>query len=155
MNKENTRILKGDICYSIDKDHLVTMPNSYLICENGSSAGVSPCLPTQYRDLPIEDYTGKLIVPGLIDLHVHAPQYAFRGLKMDLELLDWLDSSAFPEEARYADQDYARKAYSIFVQDLKKAPILDPACLLPSIFQPPGSSWIFWKIPDWRPSWGK
>ena len=52
---------------------------------------------------------------------MHAPQYAFRGFKMDLELLDWLNSSAFPEEARYEDEEYARAAYSIFVNDLRKS----------------------------------
>ena len=59
--------------------------------------------------------------PGLTDLHLHAPQYSFRGMGMDLELLDWLNSVTFPEESKYSDQDYARKAYSIFAEDLKKS----------------------------------
>jgi guanine deaminase len=40
---------------------------------------------------------------------------------MDLELLDWLNTVTFPEEARYADPAYAQKAYSIFVEDLRKS----------------------------------
>lgn len=121
MNTENTRILKGDICYSTDKDTLITVENGYLVCENGISAGVFQKLPEAYMCLPVEDFTGHLIIPGLTDLHMHAPQYAFRGFKMDLELLDWLNSSAFPEEARYEDEEYARAAYSIFVNDLRKS----------------------------------
>lgn len=101
MNQENTRILKGDICYSIDKNTLITVEDGYLVCENGTSSGVFPRLPEMYAGLPVEDYSGKLITPGLTDLHMHAPQYAFRGFKMDLELLDWLNSSAFPEEAKF------------------------------------------------------
>ena len=135
MDKQNTRILKGDICYSIDKNNLITMPDSYLICENGLSMGVFPHIPAQYSAIDVEDYTGKLIVPGLIDLHIHAPQYAFRGFKMDLELLDWLNSSAFPEEARYEDAEYAQKAYSIFVQDLKKS-VNTRACLFATLHLP-------------------
>jgi guanine deaminase len=38
---------------------------------------------------------------------------------MDLELLDWLSSRAFPEEAKYNDLAYARKAYSLLVEHLK------------------------------------
>ena len=38
---------------------------------------------------------------------------------MDLELLDWLNTVTFPEEARYADLNYAEKAYSIFTDDIK------------------------------------
>lgn len=37
----------------------------------------------------------------MTDLHLHAPQYTYRGTGMDLELLDWLAQNAFPEEARY------------------------------------------------------
>lgn len=66
------------------------------------------------------DYGDCLIVPGLIDLHIHAPQFAYRGLGMDMELLDWLNEHAFPEEAKYADEDYAKKAYGMLVEDMKK-----------------------------------
>ncbi len=76
-------------------------------------------LPAQYREYPVVDYGSKLIVPGLVDLHVHAPQYAFRGLGMDMELLDWLNTHTFPEEAKYRDREYAAKAYGIFADQLK------------------------------------
>lgn len=38
---------------------------------------------------------------------------------MDLELLDWLNTHTFPEEAKYRDLEYAGKAYEMFVRDLK------------------------------------
>lgn len=63
------------------------------------------------------DYSDKLIIPGFADLHVHAPQYSFRGLGMDLELLDWLNTHTFVEEAKYQEPDYAEKAYDIFAED--------------------------------------
>ncbi|MCI8884791.1 MAG: amidohydrolase family protein, partial [Dorea sp.] len=44
-----------------------------------------------------------------------------RGLGMDLELLEWLDTHTFPEESRYKDLDYAEKAYGIFAEDLKQS----------------------------------
>ncbi|HIU75399.1 MAG TPA: amidohydrolase family protein [Candidatus Pelethocola excrementipullorum] len=115
-----TRILKGDICYSTDKQTLKTVPDGYLVCENGLVKGVFEQIPKQYQKLPMEDYSGKLIIPGLTDLHVHAPQYSFRGMKMDLELLDWLNTNTFPEESKYQDLEYAKRAYEIFVNDLRR-----------------------------------
>ena len=37
---------------------------------------------------------------------------------MDLELMDWLQKYAFPEEAKYESPEYAEKAYTYFVSDL-------------------------------------
>ena len=79
-------------------------------------------LPEKYRGIPCADYKDDLIIPGLTDLHVHAPQYTFRASGMDLELLDWLNTYAFPQEARYENLEFARSAYSIFAEDMKKSP---------------------------------
>ncbi|MEG1578924.1 MAG: guanine deaminase, partial [Oscillospiraceae bacterium] len=89
---EQSFVLKGDFCWSRDKDTVETRKDGFLVCVGGISVGVFPALPKEYRNLPLLDYSGKLITPGLSDLHVHAPQYAFRGLGMDLELLEWLDT---------------------------------------------------------------
>lgn len=120
MNK-STFILKGNICYTETRDHLTEMDQGYLVCHEGISRGVYPVVPEKYRDLPVTDYHDLLIVPGMSDLHIHAPQYPFRGLGMDLELLDWLNTHTFPEESRYADPEYAEKAYRIFTEDLRKS----------------------------------
>ena len=85
-------ILKGDICYSKNLKELETRPDSYLVCVEGVCRGVFSAIPPEYAGLPLLDCSGKLIVPGLTDLHIHAPQYTFRGLGMDLELLDWLNT---------------------------------------------------------------
>ncbi|HJD25670.1 MAG TPA: amidohydrolase family protein, partial [Candidatus Blautia intestinipullorum] len=122
MNTSNTFALKGNICYSLDQTHLAVMERSYLVCEDGLCAGVYQELPERFQEIPCSDTGDSLIIPGLTDLHLHAPQYSFRGMNMDLELLDWLNTVTFPEEARYADLDYAKRAYRIFAEDLKKSP---------------------------------
>lgn len=119
MREDNTFILKGNICYSRDKDSLQVVKRGYLVCEKGISQGVFEELPDKYKGIPVKDCKDDLIVPGMADLHLHAPQYAFRGLGMDLELLDWLDQHTFPEEGKYRDREYAGKAYGIFAEDMK------------------------------------
>ncbi len=119
--REDSFVLKGNICYAKTKDQLSVTDQGYLVCCQGVSKGVYPVLPEEYRNLPVTDYQDMLIVPGMTDLHIHAPQYPFRGLGMDLELLEWLDTHTFPEESRYKDLDYAEKAYGIFAEDLKQS----------------------------------
>lgn len=112
-------VIKGDICYSRDKNTLHTVEDGYLICESSLCKGVFKELPKEYSLLEAFDYSGKLVIPGMTDLHTHAPQFSFRSLNMDAELLNWLNESAFKEEAKFSDKDYAFKAYSIFAQTLK------------------------------------
>ena len=114
-------VIQGNLCYSESKDHIRIVPNAYLVCENGLCAGVFETLPERYAALPRTDYGDKLIIPGLTDLHVHAPQFAFRGLGMDMELLDWLNTYTFPEESKYADLAYAERAYGQFAAHLHRS----------------------------------
>lgn len=128
----STFILKGNICYSKTKESMEFHEQSYLVCKDGISQGVFQTLPEEYAECEIRDYGERVIIPGLVDLHVHAPQYTYRGLGMDLELIDWLDINTFPEEAKYEDVDYAEKAYRIFVDDLKKS-TTTRACIFATI----------------------
>lgn len=61
---------------------------------------------------------GCLLIPGLVDLHVHAPQYPQLGTALDLPLEEWLDTYTFPLEARYADTGFAARVYGQLVRDL-------------------------------------
>lgn len=131
MNK-NCYAVKGNIIYSTSLDHLVIIENGYVVCENGISQGAYENLPERFRGIQVKDYGDRLVIPGLVDLHMHAPQYGLRGFGMDLELLDWLNTYTFPEEARYADKEYAKKAYGMFTEELKKSPTTR-ACIFSTI----------------------
>ncbi len=112
------KILHGDIVFTSSPSKFDTYEDGYLVTNDNKIVGVYNKLPDEYKNEKIEDYQNKLIIPGFIDLHVHAPQYTYRGLGMDLELIDWLSVNTFPEESRYKDISYASKAYDIFVDDL-------------------------------------
>ena len=113
-------VIKGNICQTTTPQKLDLHPNAYAICADGVSKGVFDTIPEEYANLPLYDYGDALIFPGMVDLHVHAPQYAFRGMCMDLELMDWLNRYTFPEEEKYENLEYAQKAYGMFVEALKK-----------------------------------
>lgn len=118
--KQSLFALKGNIIYSKSQTRLEICEDSYLVCEGNKVKGVYAELPEEYKGVPVEDYGERLIIPGLVDLHVHAPQYSYRGLGMDMELLEWLETNTFPEEAKFKDLEYAKKSYKIFVDNLHK-----------------------------------
>ena len=117
---KNSFVIKGNICQTVTPTELDLHENAYAVCIDGRSKGIFDRLPEEYAGLPLYDYGDALIFPGMVDLHVHAPQYAFRGMCMDLELMDWLNQYTFPEEEKYEDLAYAGKAYGMFVDALKK-----------------------------------
>lgn len=123
MMDERTFALKGMVVYTEEKESFICFEQAYIVCENGLSAGVFPELPGQYRDIPVKDYGSHVIIPGLCDMHLHAPQYGFRGLGRNIDADGWgtwFDIYAFPEESHYRDLDYAYRAYDRFTGDLMK-----------------------------------
>jgi len=128
-------ILKGNICYSKTPESLHTIENGYLVCEGETVAGAFSEIPASFSNLPVVDYNNCIIIPGLCDLHTHAPQYAFRGLGMDKELLDWLNTYTFPEESKYVELDYAVKAYGFFADAIKRS-ATTRACIFATLHSP-------------------
>lgn len=61
---------------------------------------------------------GQYLLPGFIDLHVHAPQWAQTGTALDIPLYDWLNEYTFPLEAKFADPAFAQTIYSNLVDTL-------------------------------------
>lgn len=117
----NAFVVKGHICQSGSPGAIEITENGYVVVEKGVSLGVFRELPERYSALPTEDFGDRLVLPGMCDLHLHAPQFSFRGLGMDRELLDWLQTYTFPEEAKYRELAYADKAYEIFVRRLRQS----------------------------------
>lgn len=70
-----------------------------------------------HPDAGVLDERGALLLPGFVDTHVHYPQLPIIGA-MGLELLEWLERRALPQEARLADPEHARGLAREFVRGL-------------------------------------
>ena len=117
--KKNLWAIKGNLVWAERIGEMSTLPGGYILMEGEGIKGISAELPEEYAG-NVEDYGDKIITPSFSDLHLHAPQYPMLGLGMDLQLLDWLDNYAFPTEARFEEDEFARKTYKKLASELIK-----------------------------------
>ena len=90
-----------------------------LVIEDGriAEAGPAAVIADRLGGTPVTDLGDKLIIPGLVDCHVHFPQLDIIASYGE-QLLDWLERYAYPAEMRFADTDHAREAAEFFVDEL-------------------------------------
>jgi guanine deaminase len=102
--------------------HLRAEADLAVVVEDGVIVAREPFEPSVHTgpDVDTVDLRDGLVLPGLVDTHVHFPQVrAIGGLGMPL--LDWLEKCALPEEARLADASYAASVATDFVSGLARA----------------------------------
>lgn len=74
-------------------------------------------MPTLPEGISVTDHSGKLIMPGFIDTHVHYVQLDIIN-KYGEQLLQWLEKYTFPTERKFADPEYARDVANFFCDEL-------------------------------------
>jgi guanine deaminase len=115
---KNVTILKGQIVFTKEPEAFEIHTNSFLIAVEGVIEGIYKKLPEKYRDCLIYDYGNNIIIPGFVDLHLHAAQYPQCGMGMTKQLLDWLGDYTFDLEKEFQDPDFAKEVYTSFVDKL-------------------------------------
>ncbi len=94
---------------------IVTMDAQRRVIEDGAIAvrgdaivAVGPRLlvEAKYTTTRRINAAGRVVLPGLINGHNHAPMVLFRGIADDLELHEWLTQYIFPAEARNVTEDF-------------------------------------------------
>lgn len=93
--------------------------DGYMVTRNDKIEGLGDFihLPSEYRELKCVDYTGMLLLPGLIDSHVHFPQTEMIA-SFGEQLLEWLQNYTFPTEQKFEDEQYAANISKIFLNQL-------------------------------------
>lgn len=110
------KVYKAHILFTKEKDRFEVYENGYIAVEDGYVLGVaSHLMDLNCPDAEVIDFGDKLLIPAMNDMHVHAPQVHNQAVAMDLELLPWLQNYTFPEEAKYADVEYAERMYRRFL----------------------------------------
>lgn len=65
----------------------------------------------------LHDFSGKLIIPGFIDTHVHYPQTDMIASPAP-GLLPWLEQYTFPTESKFDDPSHAAEVAHFFLDEL-------------------------------------
>ncbi|SFM39663.1 amidohydrolase family protein [Thermodesulforhabdus norvegica] len=95
-------LTNADFVVTCDKAHRV-IKNGAVAVKAGKISAVGPSheIIAQYRSEVQLDMSGHILMPGLVNCHVHAPMTLFRGLGDDLPLEKWLFNLIFPAESRW------------------------------------------------------
>ena len=126
MSHSGLQAIKASILHCVDDpdrcgpDSISYIEDAWLIIENGL---VHSCGPVETTSVPDGarriDLSGKLIVPGFVDTHVHYPQVDVIA-SYGSQLLDWLERYTFPAEGRFSDDNHATETASFFLDELLK-----------------------------------
>jgi len=94
---------------------IVTMDASRRILEDGAIAvrgesivdiGPSAEIRKRYKAKRLVPAKGKIVLPGLVNTHNHAPMVLFRGIADDLSLAEWLEKHILPAEAKNVTAEF-------------------------------------------------
>ncbi len=83
---------------------------------DGVITSITPAEDAPPADIELPPH--QLLLPGLIDTHIHAPQWPQLGVGLDLPLEQWLFEYTFPLEARYVDEEFAARVWDTMVPAL-------------------------------------
>ncbi len=110
----------GDPGDALDSSLIQYFEDGLLVVENGRVKELGEArdlLSSLPREAELVDYSGKLIVPGFVDVHIHYPQTDIIGSYGE-QLLEWLEKYTFPTERKFGDRQYAREVADFFLEEL-------------------------------------
>ncbi|MBR7784143.1 guanine deaminase [Undibacterium luofuense] len=122
-----TQAFRGSILYFTGDpqcdDQAVVWHEDGLLLLNGETIVASGAYASLRDKLPehisLTDYSGKLIMPGFVDTHVHYPQTDIIASPAE-GLLPWLETYTFPAESQFGDHEYAQEVAAFFLDELLK-----------------------------------
>ena len=119
--------VQGSAYYSINEEEVKYIENGlFCVDEKGF---IEKVYEDNYEEIR-ENYLkrGKLkilketevMLPGFVDLHIHASQWPQSGTALDRPLEIWLGEYTFPLESKYRDLEFADKVYKDIVKTTLK-----------------------------------
>ena len=121
------RVLRGRVLRFLSEPQGVGDAESYdydedgaILVRDGLVAAVGPASAVLAETDPgveVVDHRPHLLMPGFIDAHIHMPQAQVIA-SWGAQLLDWLNTYTFPEEAKFSEPVHAARIASLFLDEL-------------------------------------
>ena len=92
--------------------HVLTMDDQFTVHapgvgrHRGGTILAVGTIDTEYEPLETIDCRGRVVMPGLVNAHTHAPMTLLRGLADDLRLDVWLMGYMMPVEREFVRPDF-------------------------------------------------
>ena len=107
--REVDLIVANGIVVTMDAKRQIITPGSVAIAESAIAAvGPADQIEREFKGRQTIDAGGRVVMPGLINTHTHAPMVLYRGLGDDLNLMDWLQKYIFRAEAKTVSPSFVR-----------------------------------------------
>ena len=102
-------VVTGGTVVTMDGSRRVLSPGAVAIDgERIAGVGTPEEIGRAFSSTHVIDATGKIVLPGLVNTHGHAPMVLYRGLADDLALMEWLEKYIFPAEAKTVSPEMVR-----------------------------------------------
>ena len=120
---DSIQLYRGDIFYfkSSCVDDYVFLRDGALLVSAGKvvETGKYDALKKKFPEAVETDCSGRLIMPGFIDSHIHYAQSEIVGM-YGKQLLDWLNEYTFPAELEFRSSKHAEYIADVFIKELLK-----------------------------------
>jgi len=103
----------GDAQYI--EDGLMVVEDGLVVSVGDAATGLAML----ESSVEVQDFSGRLLMPGFIDTHIHYPQVDVIASYGE-QLLDWLNHYTFPAELEFEDPTHARSTAQFFLNELLK-----------------------------------
>jgi guanine deaminase len=119
------RIIRGRVLSFLDEPRLAgagalkIIEDGAVLVEDGRIAAVgdSSAIRARAPGVAVDDHAGKLVMPGLIDTHIHYPQTRVIA-SYGAQLLEWLQKYTFVEEQKLRDRTHADGVARFFLDEM-------------------------------------
>ena len=105
----------GDAAYEYYEDGVLVVDEGKVV----AIGDAEPMLKELDHPANLIDYSGRLLIPGMIDTHIHYPQCEVIASYGE-QLMDWLNNYTFPAEMKFKDPRYALEMANFFLDELLK-----------------------------------
>ncbi len=101
--------------------HRRVLDHGALLVDDDRIAAVGPAaeLETRYPHAPRRDLRRMVVMPGLVNTHVHLSQCLIRGIGDDLALKPWLLERIWPAVGSYTEEDHRTSAELCLLELMK------------------------------------